>query len=65
MGFCGGLTTFSAFEVQTLELARNGHLALAVGYPLASIAGAVARYRVGAAVAAWVGGDIDTRPTRS
>jgi CrcB protein len=38
MSVCGGLTTFSAFEVETLELARNGHLALAVGYPLTSLA---------------------------
>ena len=30
VGVCGGYTTFSAFSVQTLDLARNGH-ALAAG----------------------------------
>ena len=25
VGICGGYTTFSAFSLQTLELARNGH----------------------------------------
>lgn len=30
VGICGGYTTFSAFSVQTLDLARSGHL-LAAG----------------------------------
>ena len=29
IGLCGGFTTFSAFSLQTLELARNGQLLLA------------------------------------
>ena len=37
-GFCGALTTFSTFQIETFEFARRGDIALAVGYPLASIA---------------------------
>ncbi len=31
-GICGGYTTFSAFSLQTLALARAGHWAWAAGY---------------------------------
>jgi CrcB protein len=38
-GFCGALTTFSTFQLELLELGRNGHVPLAVGYLAASVAG--------------------------
>jgi CrcB protein len=38
-GFCGALTTFSTFQLELLELGRNGHVPLAVGYLVASVAG--------------------------
>jgi fluoride exporter len=41
-GFCGALTTFSTFQVETIRLARNGHWLLAVSYPAASIAAGMA-----------------------
>jgi CrcB protein len=37
-GFCGALTTFSAFQVETIQIARHGRPGLAVAYAAASIA---------------------------
>lgn len=37
-GLCGGLTTFSTMQVETLKMVEHGHHGLAVGYCAASIA---------------------------
>lgn len=37
-GMCGGLTTFSAFQLEVVELGRDGHVALAAAYLVVSIA---------------------------
>lgn len=36
-GLAGALTTFSAFQIETIRLAKHGHAALAVAYPAVSI----------------------------
>jgi CrcB protein len=41
-GLCGALTTFSTFQVETIRLAREGHVALAGAYSAASLAGGMA-----------------------
>jgi len=36
-GVCGGLTTFSAFQLEVVQLGRDGHVALAATYLVVSI----------------------------
>jgi len=36
-GLCGALTTFSAFQVETIDIARHGRLGLAATYAVVSI----------------------------
>ena len=49
IGFCGGLTTFSTFAVEIVDLSRDGRLGTAVIYGVASVVGALAGIVVGAA----------------
>ena len=37
-GLCGGLTTFSTMQVETLKMIQHGHWGLAIGYTVTSIA---------------------------
>ena len=41
-GGCGGLTTFSAFQLEVVELGRDGHAALAAAYLVVSIVAGLA-----------------------
>lgn len=36
-GLCGALTTFSAFQIETIRLAKDGRPGLAVAYVTASL----------------------------
>jgi fluoride exporter len=44
-GLCGGLTTFSTMQVETLRMLEHHHYGLAIGYTAASVvAGLIAVY---------------------
>ncbi|MBM3688916.1 MAG: CrcB family protein [Actinobacteria bacterium] len=47
VGVLGGFTTFSAFAVDLVVLAREGHYAISLGYLVASVGGSL--------LAAWAG----------
>ncbi|MEC3910132.1 fluoride efflux transporter CrcB [Sphingobium sp. CR2-8] len=50
VGVLGGFTTFSAFSLETLLMIQRGDIALASGYALASVVGAVAALALGLTV---------------
>lgn len=41
-GFCGALTTFSAFQVETIQIATHGRPGLAAAYALVSLTAGIA-----------------------
>jgi CrcB protein len=49
IGFCGGLTTFSTFSLEVVNLARDGDATTAAVYTVASMAAAIAGVVLGAA----------------
>lgn len=55
VGFCGALTTFSTFALDTLVLAREGRPATSWANALASVAGCLAALAGGLALARAVG----------
>jgi CrcB protein len=51
VGFLGSYTTFSTLAVETVLLIRDGHVALGVGYTLASVAAGVVLASLGIVLA--------------
>lgn len=54
VGVLGGFTTFSSFSLETVLMIQRGQAALALGYVLASAAGAILLLFAGLAVARMV-----------
>ena len=53
VGFCGAFTTFSTMNLEMVEMAQSGSLAVALGYFAASIVCGTAM--------AWVGADLGVK----
>jgi fluoride exporter len=49
-GFCGALTTFSAFQLELVRMVDTDHARLAVGYGAASVATGFAALLIGTSV---------------
>ncbi|MHC9293142.1 fluoride efflux transporter CrcB [Mycobacterium sp. LTG2003] len=49
-GLCGGLTTFSTMQVETIRMLEHGHWALAAGYTAGSVVAGLLAVAVGTAV---------------
>lgn len=49
-GLCGGLSTFSTFQLEAAQLGRDGHAIMAVGYVAASLAAGLAAIALAAAL---------------
>jgi CrcB protein len=60
-GLCGGFTTFSAFSLQTLELARDGRALAAAGNVALSVALCLAAVTLGA----WAAGAFNSLGVRA
>jgi CrcB protein len=50
IGFCGGLTTFSTFAVEVVDLVRDANATLAATYGVVSVAAAIGGVLLGAGV---------------
>jgi CrcB protein len=46
-GFCGALTTFSTMQVELLTMMDSGHLGIAVGYGVGSVAAGLVGVHLG------------------
>lgn len=55
VGFCGALTTFSSFALDTLVLAREGRSAASISNVAVSVAGSVGAVLAGLALARALG----------
>lgn len=52
-GLAGALTTFSTFQIESIRLAKDGHIGVAVGYAAASIICGMVIAVIGSLVARW------------
>ena len=52
-GFCGAVTTFSTFQIETFDLLRTGHPGVAIGYAVTSIVAGMGVAVLGVMVARW------------